>query len=94
MERDDFHKLSCDALSGIVYEDDSQIDDAHVKRAYDKAHPRIEIEIAALEQDRPHRRKDQHHCDNRGQYRERANGAKLNAAAFKMKVILHSHSSR
>jgi Holliday junction resolvase RusA-like endonuclease len=40
---DNFHKLSCDALSGIVYEDDSQIKDAYVAVRYDKARPRIEI---------------------------------------------------
>jgi Holliday junction resolvase RusA-like endonuclease len=31
---DNFHKLSCDALSGIVYEDDSQIKDAYVAVAH------------------------------------------------------------
>jgi Holliday junction resolvase RusA-like endonuclease len=40
---DNFNKLSLDALTGIVYEDDSQIAELTVKRAYDKARPRIEI---------------------------------------------------
>ncbi len=42
---DNWHKLTCDALSGIVYEDDSQILDAHVHKRYDATNPRIEIEI-------------------------------------------------
>jgi transposase len=43
---DNFHKLSCDALSGIVYEDDSQIRRATVALAYDKRRPRIEVALA------------------------------------------------
>jgi Holliday junction resolvase RusA-like endonuclease len=42
---DNYHKLSLDSLTGIVYEDDSQIHALHVERAYDKNDPRIEIEI-------------------------------------------------
>lgn len=42
---DNFHKLSLDSLKGVVYEDDSQIHILHVERAYDKKHPRIEIEV-------------------------------------------------
>lgn len=38
-------QLSLDALTGIVYEDDSQIAELHLKRAYDKARPKIEIEV-------------------------------------------------
>lgn len=44
---DNFHKLSMDALSGIVWEDDSQIEDARVLKRYDKERPRIEIEIGS-----------------------------------------------
>jgi endodeoxyribonuclease RusA len=33
---DNFHKLSCDALSGIAQEDDSQIKQVTVALAYDK----------------------------------------------------------
>jgi Holliday junction resolvase RusA-like endonuclease len=40
---DNFNKLSLDALTGIVYEDDSQIVELTLRRAYDKARPRIEI---------------------------------------------------
>lgn len=42
---DNFHKLSMDALSGIVWEDDGQITMATVYKSYDKEKPRIEIEI-------------------------------------------------
>jgi Holliday junction resolvase RusA-like endonuclease len=45
---DNFHKLSCDALSGIAYEDDSQIRQVTVALAYDKQKPRIEIAVAPL----------------------------------------------
>lgn len=45
---DNFHKLSMDALTGIVYEDDSQIQEAFVKKAYSKENPRIEISIEEL----------------------------------------------
>jgi len=40
---DNFHNLSCDALTGIVYHDDSQVVRAVVTKHYDKAKPRIEI---------------------------------------------------
>jgi Holliday junction resolvase RusA-like endonuclease len=42
---DNFHKLSMDAMTGIVYEDDSQIHSAVILKLYDKKNPRIEIEI-------------------------------------------------
>lgn len=42
---DNFNKLSLDALTGVVYEDDSQISDLHIHRRYDPKHPRIEIEV-------------------------------------------------
>ena len=42
---DNFHKLSMDALTGIVWVDDSQIQKAIVTKGYDKDNPRIEIEI-------------------------------------------------
>ncbi len=45
---DNFHKLSMDALTGIVWEDDSQIQEAHVKKLYCKENPRIEIKIKQL----------------------------------------------
>ena len=42
---DNFHKLSMDALNGIVWVDDSQIQRAIVEKFYDKENPRIEVEI-------------------------------------------------
>jgi Holliday junction resolvase RusA-like endonuclease len=45
---DNFNKLSLDALTGIVYEDDSQIAELHLKRAYDKARPRTEVEVSII----------------------------------------------
>jgi Holliday junction resolvase RusA-like endonuclease len=50
---DNFNKLSLDALTGIVYTDDSQIHSLHIERAYDKVNPRIEIEIVAPPTSRP-----------------------------------------
>ena len=46
---DNFNKLSLDALTGIVYEDDSQTAELHLKRAYDKARPTIEIEVSVVQ---------------------------------------------
>ena len=46
---DNFNKLSLDALTSIVYEDDSQIAELTLRRAYDKARPRIEISVAGLQ---------------------------------------------
>lgn len=45
---DNFHKLSMDSLTGIVYEDDSQIVKATVEKFYDKDNPRIEIELSTV----------------------------------------------
>ena len=45
---DNFHKLSMDALTGIVWEDDSQIRRATVELDYDKLTPRIELDIKEL----------------------------------------------
>lgn len=42
---DNAHKLWQDALTGIVWLDDSQIVEAHVFKRYDKERPRIEIEL-------------------------------------------------
>jgi Holliday junction resolvase RusA-like endonuclease len=45
---DNQNKLVLDALTGIVYEDDSQIDELHLYRKYDAGDPRIEIDIVAV----------------------------------------------
>lgn len=45
---DNFHKLSMDALYGIVWEDDDQIDRAHVHKRYDEENPRIEVTVTVI----------------------------------------------
>lgn len=45
---DNFHKISMDALSGIVWEDDSQVVEAHISKRYDKKEPRIEVEVSMI----------------------------------------------
>jgi len=45
---DNFHKLSMDALTGIIWEDDSQIVKAHVEKYYCKENPRIEIKLLTV----------------------------------------------
>ena len=40
---DNFNKLSLDALTGIIYEDDNQITEVSIAKHFDKAKPRIEI---------------------------------------------------
>lgn len=42
-------KMVCDAMSGLVMEDDSQIEDERwIKAGYDKAEPRVEITLTQL----------------------------------------------
>ena len=45
---DNFHKLSMDALTGIVWEDDSQVQEANVQKHYDPQNPRIVITLNEL----------------------------------------------
>lgn len=45
---DNQNKLILDALTGIVYEDDSQICDLRLIRGYDKSRPRIELSVKPL----------------------------------------------
>lgn len=45
---DNFNKLIFDAMTGIVYEDDSQIVELNIKKSYDKEAPRIELDIKEL----------------------------------------------
>lgn len=45
---DNFNKLVFDALTGIVYEDDSQIVELSIIKGYDKANPRVELCITNL----------------------------------------------
>lgn len=41
-------KILLDALTGIVWEDDGQVTDLHVTKAYDKENPRVEILLEEL----------------------------------------------
>ena len=43
---DNFHKLGIDALKGIVFTDDSQIQTLSTTKLYDKISPRTEIIIS------------------------------------------------
>lgn len=42
---DNFGKICLDSLTGIVWEDDSQIEEMVVAKFYDKERPRIEVEV-------------------------------------------------
>jgi Holliday junction resolvase RusA-like endonuclease len=42
---DNFNKLVFDALSGLVYEDDSQIETLLIRKDYDKEKPRVDLVI-------------------------------------------------
>lgn len=41
-------KVVYDSLTGIVIDDDSQIDELHIYRNYSKENPRVEIEIKEI----------------------------------------------
>lgn len=47
---DNFNKLVFDALSGVVWRDDSQIEELHIKKLYDKENPRVELLIYETEE--------------------------------------------
>lgn len=42
---DNFNKLIFDAMSGLVYEDDCQIEKLCIDKKYDKENPRVELVI-------------------------------------------------
>lgn len=42
---DNFNKITCDSLTGIVWRDDGQIRKVTIEKCLDKKNPRIEIEI-------------------------------------------------
>ena len=46
---DNLAKLTCDALNGVAWEDDSQIVDARVVLGHDPENPRVEVEISSRE---------------------------------------------
>lgn len=37
-----------DAMTSILWRDDGQIDDPHIRESYDKANPRVELELFEL----------------------------------------------
>jgi len=45
---DNFNKLCFDAMSGILWIDDSQIKELHIKKGYDKENPRISLQVSEL----------------------------------------------
>lgn len=47
-DMDNFAKLLLDSMSGIVYEDDGQINELTFIRDYNKENPRIEVTITSL----------------------------------------------
>lgn len=42
---DNYNKLLLDSCTGILWEDDKQIQEMHIYKKYDKENPRIEIQI-------------------------------------------------
>lgn len=46
-------KALCDALNGLAYRDDEQIEEIHAYRCEDPARPRVEVTIRALRKQRP-----------------------------------------
>lgn len=46
---DNFNKILFDALTGIVWVDDSQVMDSHTHKRYDKKDPRIEVSVKRLQ---------------------------------------------
>ncbi len=45
---DNFNKLCFDALTGICWIDDSQIQELHITKGYDKENPRIVLSVSEL----------------------------------------------
>ena len=45
---DNFHRLVCDSLIGLVIEDDSQFNPVTVSKNYDKKDPRVELRLNPL----------------------------------------------
>lgn len=39
-----------DALTGILWHDDGQIESLHIRKGYDKATPRVELTVQALQE--------------------------------------------
>ena len=45
---DNYNKILLDSLTGVVYKDDSQIEEMFVKKDYDKKNPRIVINVCSI----------------------------------------------
>ena len=45
---DNFNKITFDSLTGLIWEDDSQIEDLNIQKFVDKENPRIELEIRRM----------------------------------------------
>jgi Holliday junction resolvase RusA-like endonuclease len=45
---DNFNKLWLDALEGIVYKNDSQVQQLTIRKLYDKDNPRIELQVYSI----------------------------------------------
>ena len=45
---DNYNKLVLDACSGLLFEDDKQIQELNIKKFYDKGNARIELELSTL----------------------------------------------
>lgn len=45
---DNFNKLILDSLEGIIFKDDSQIEELKIRKFYDKLDPRVEVIIKVL----------------------------------------------
>lgn len=41
-------KTLLDALSGVIWIDDGQIEDLHIRKFHDKSNPRVEMEVINL----------------------------------------------
>lgn len=46
---DNIAKSILDALNGVAYADDSQVCDLHATKAIDRARPRVEVTVTAIE---------------------------------------------
>lgn len=42
---DNYNKILFDSMNGIVWEDDSQIDELEIRKTVDKSNPRIEVQV-------------------------------------------------
>lgn len=48
VDLDNVAKAITDACNGVLYDDDSQIDELYVRREIDREHPRVEVEVGHM----------------------------------------------